>query len=921
MTNHKQIIIFTILLSALSLLGNAASLRLFYGIDFIFGSIAVMYAAMAFGRVSCAIVAIIGSAYTFNLWGHPYAIIIFTLEAIWFSTFWSQGKKNTVLVDTGYWLFIGVPLVLIFYVGFIGLKSEAAGIIALKQTLNGVFNALVANYIYYVTHVLWKKQERISIEALLFNIIIIITLLAGTIPAIISTNQTSTNLEHQVDKQLEAIARKTTQTLPSVNTKSTVSEFINSLSLPDDTAIAIIDKENKIIGRQGEIESHDPSPDSNVVTRKNGIKIWLPGTPTSILKQWRAGRYVKQVVVNDSNYFNSIIIEQKTKNVVNKIGQLRIELFITLALLLCTAIVLAFIVSRWLTIPINNLDKASLDFIKRITSGASVPFPKSNVLEFYSLSKSLSSMTSTISSHYKDLSTKKEYLEDVVDKNTDIMKRLSIVASRTTNSVVITDVHGYIEWVNNAFIKLTGYSFETAVGKKPGELLQGSETNPKTVKQISKKIALSQGFSEDIVNYTKDNVPYWVHIDCDPIEENGSVVGFIAIESDITLRKITEQDLRKRTTELNAVLDAATEISIVTTSPDGIITMFNAGAEKMLGYSSEEMVNKQSPAIIHLPSEVELRSLELSKELRSKIEGFRVFVTIPELKGSETREWTYVKKDGTHIIVQLSVTFMQSSNGEIIGYLGVAQDITERKKLEKLKNEFISTVNHELRTPLTSIGGTLKLINGGVAGEVSDKVKELIEIASRNTEQLNFLINDLLDMDKIASGQMVFHLETQPLMHIIEQSLISNQSYAKQYDVTLNLKQSVNDIMVNVDPDRLYQVLSNLLSNAAKFSHHGGIVDISTEVVDNEYIKISVQDYGIGIDETFQDQLFNKFSQEDNSDTRSKGGTGLGLAISRELINSMNGRVGFESIKNKGSVFWFELPILQEPATKILSQK
>jgi len=909
--NHKQILMFTVLLSALSLLGNTAKLPLFYGIDFIFGSIAVMYAAMAFGRLSCVIVAIIASAYTYYLWGHPYAIIIFTLEAIWFSTFWSQGKKNTVLIDTGYWLVIGIPLVLVFYVWFIGLSPEAAGIIAVKQTLNGVFNALIANYIYYATHVLWKKQERISIRALLFNIIITITLLSGTIPAIISSNQAATNLEQQVNNQLKAIAHRAKEILPSVSTKSAASKFINSLSLPDDTAIALIDKENKIIFQQGKIESHKLEPDSDVVTRKNGIKIWLPGTPSSILKQWRAGRYVKQLAINDSNYFSSIIIEQRTQNVVDAIGRLRVELFIILALLMLAAIALAFIVSRWLTIPVNNLDNASLEFIKHITSGENAALPQSNIMEFYSLSKSLSSMASKISDNYRELSTKKEYLEDVVDKNTDMLKRLSMVASRTTNSVVITDVHGDIEWVNDAFIRLTGYALESIIGKQPGRILQGRETNPETVKRISEKIASLQGFSEDIVNYTINNTPYWVHIDCDPIEENGNVVGFIAIESDVTLRKNTEQDLRKRTTELNAVLDAATEISVITTNHEGIITMFNAGSEKMLGYSSEEMVNKQSPAIIHLASEVELRGLELSRKLRSTIEGFRVFVTIPELEGSETREWTYVKKDGTHIIVQLSVTFMQSSKGEIIGYLGVAQDITERKKLEKLKNEFVSTVNHELRTPLTSIVGTLKLIKGGVVGEVSDKVKELIEIASRNSERLNFLINDLLDMDKIASGKMVFHLSTEPLMHIIEQSLINNQSYASQYDVTFNLKQRVDDIMVNVDPNRLYQILSNLLSNAAKFSHPGNTVDIIAELVDNNYIRISVQDYGSGIDDAFHEQIFNKFSQEDNSDMRTKGGTGLGLAITRELINSMDGKVGFKSKKNEGSIFWFELPIVQ----------
>ena len=906
---HKHVVILTLLLSLLALLGNANPLPLFYGIDFIFGSIAVMYAAMAFGRLSSLVVVIISSAYTYYLWGRPYAIIIFTLEAIWFSTIWTTGRKNTVLIDVGYWLVIGTPLVFLFYIKFIGLSFDEAGLIALKQTLNGVFNALVANYILWATHVFWKKQERISIRSLLFNIILTITLLAGTIPAIIGTNQTGKNYEQQVDKEINAITLTVINKLKAANESEIASLLNGGLSFSGDIAISVKDVNGKTIFQHGETMSDKEKPESILVTRNNDVKIWLPGSPSAVMKQWRAGRYIKQIYIKDNPNFSEVVVEKGTKNVVNAINHLKAELFLMLAILMCTAIVLAYFLSRWLTIPADNLDKASHELINSITSGKLIELPKSRIQEFYSLSSSLSLLASSAISHYKELHSEKELLEGVVDKNTDILKRLSVVASRTTNSVVITDVKGNIEWVNNAFVNLTGHSFEYAIGKRPGDILQGSETSLETVNAISKQLKSLRGFSEDIINYTKDGKPYWVHVDCDPIEENGNVVGFIAIESDITQRKNTENDLIKRTSELNAVLDAATEIAIITTSADGIITMFNAGAEKMLGYTADEMVNKQSPALLHLPSEVELRGLELSKIFKSNIEGFQVFITIPEKEGSETREWTYIKKDGSHIIVQLSVTFMQSDDGEIIGYLGVAQDITGRKKLEKLKNEFVSTVSHELRTPLTSIHGALKLISGGVAGEVPEKVKELIGMAEGNAQRLNRLINDLLDMDKIASGKLIFHFKTQLLMPIIEQSLVSNQSYANQYNVSLNIKQRIDGIKVNVDSDRLSQVLSNFISNAAKFSRSGDVVDILVSRED-ETIRVSVQDYGIGIDEAFHDHIFVKFSQEDTSAARSKGGTGLGLAISRELIASMDGKVGFESEKNKGSIFWLELPIV-----------
>jgi len=904
---HKQIVILTILLSFISLAGNAAKLPLFYGIDLIFGSIAVMYAVLTLNRFSVLVVVLIGSSYTYYLWGHPYAAFIFTLEAIWCATFWNKGRKNIVLVDAGYWLVLGIPLVFLFYIKFIGLSTEASGLIALKQTLNGIFNALIASSLFFAMHIFWKKKERIRIKPLLFNIILTITLLSGAIPAIISTNQTSKSHERQVDQELNAIAQTIAKQISRSNPNNLSNSESDAVFFSDEIAFVARSKTGNILLEHGEIKSDKAIPDSHIVTRDNGVKIWLPATSSSTMAQWASGRYVKQFSITDSPYFNTITVEKATKSIVDETHILKIELFSILALLMTTAIILAYYVSRWLTIPANDLDEASRLLMSNITSGKTIPLPKSNIYEFHSLSNSLSSMASSLSNHYKELNYKNEYLQDVVGKNTDLLKRLSMVASRTTNGVVITDIKGNIEWANDAFINLTGYSLEFLIGKSPGGILQGIATDQKTVKYISEKIKLLQGFSEDLINYKKDGAPFWVHIDCDPIVEDGKTIGFIAIQSDITQKKNVEQSLVKRTTQLNAVLDAATEISIITTDANGLITMFNAGAEKMLGYNADEMINKQTPAIIHLPSEITLRGFELSKKLRKNIEGFRVFVTIPELEGSETREWTYVKKDGSHIIVQLSITFMQSHTGEIIGYLGVAQDITDRKKIEKLKNELVSTVSHELRTPLTSINGTLKLINGGVVGKVPEKVSELIDIASVNTERLNKLINDLLDMDKIANGKIIFRNKYQLLMPIIEQSMLSNQGYAEQFNVSLHIKKRVSGIKVKFDSDRLSQVLSNFISNAIKFSHSGHTVDIIVETK-QQCVRVSVQDYGIGIDKMFYDHIFNKFSQEDTSEARSKGGTGLGLAISRELITRMDGKVGFDSEKNIGSTFWFELP-------------
>ena len=242
----------------------------------------------------------------------------------------------------------------------------------------------------------------------------------------------------------------------------------------------------------------------------------------------------------------------------------------------------------------------------------------------------------------------------------------------------------------------------------------------------------------------------------------------------------------------------------------------------------------------------------------------------------------------------------------------ITEDMSEQKKADRLKNEFISTVSHELRTPLTSISGALGLLANNAVGELPEKASKLANIAYRNSRQLTLLINDLLDIEKLAAGKMPFALRDCSLPLMIREAVENLAHYAGERRVRIHLDE-LADVRVHVDHQRFHQAVTNLLSNAIKFSPKDGRIDIFTER-HRDHIRLCIRDQGQGIAQEFRDQIFQKFSQADASDRRVSGGTGLGLAITRELMQNMEGSVDYESTPGEGALFWLELPIVNTTA-------
>lgn len=667
----------------------------------------------------------------------------------------------------------------------------------------------------------------------------------------------------------------------------------------------------------------------------------------------------------------------------------------------------------------------------------------------------------------------------------------------------------------------------------------------------------------EIVIRTHNQAPRVVLCNGERLEDSaGRSLGAVVTMSDITSLRHAYSDLNKTRAYLQSVIDSSVGVAIIATDTEGMITLFNPGAETLLGYSAEEMVGIHTPAVFHWAPEMEEQAARLSEEFEVPVKGFDALVEKARRGLPETLTWTYVRKDGQHRQVRLSVNAMRDQAGRINSFLGMAVDITERLRAEKearlaterfseafnsaalgmalvslegrwidvnealpslfgyareellatdfqslthpddldsdlallndllagrvnqyqmkkryyrkdgsiihallsvglvtddngkplhfvsqiqdvsgehhaveeleanrhflqelfdslvdavfvldtdtaiishneaaaelfelptnaigtslssrlpellgrltteevepaeqrthesllarwntslhiagkapiplelslsrargqydplhgwvlvardltesqrneqLKNEFVSTVSHELRTPLAAISGSLRLITGGAVGEVPERMNNMLRIAEQNSHRLIQLVNDLLDLNKLAAGEMDLNFQDADLASVIDQAIEQMQSFAEPYGVTLKHTGS-SEGRIHVDPPRLQQVLTNLISNACKHSPRGAEVAIHCESSTDGSVLVSVIDQGPGVPESFRSRIFERFAQADASDSRAKGGTGLGLAVTRELVERMGGVIGFESREGEGARFWFRFP-------------
>ena len=358
-------------------------------------------------------------------------------------------------------------------------------------------------------------------------------------------------------------------------------------------------------------------------------------------------------------------------------------------------------------------------------------------------------------------------------------------------------------------------------------------------------------------------------------------------------RRDAMERYRDLSTRQEAIFDSAKD-GMMLLDDAGVIQNLNPAAARMYGYAAEEMIGRSVAMLAEAPPSAEEVAQFLSQLPARDDEGF-----------GRVREFASRRKDGTVFPTDVAVSPVSLASGQ--SYVAIVRDITYRKQIEQMKTEFVSTVSHELRTPLTSIAGSLGLLRGGAVGAMPERAQRLVTIAHENSERLIRLINDILDVEKMESGKIVFDLRHVSLKTLLARAVESVHGFAAGFNVRLDLHPVPDDAAVVADEDRLMQVITNLLSNAAKFSPPGDVVEIWVTSSAHSH-RVTVADNGPGIPEAFRDRIFGKFAQADSSDNRQKGGTGLGLNIAREIVTRLGGSISFDSTPGEGTAFHVDLP-------------
>ena len=401
-------------------------------------------------------------------------------------------------------------------------------------------------------------------------------------------------------------------------------------------------------------------------------------------------------------------------------------------------------------------------------------------------------------------------------------------------------------------------------------------------------------------------------------DESGKISHILVTALDVTERRKLERLFAD-------VLEAATEQAIIGSDSDGLVTVFNVGAQRLLGYRPDEVKHRSTLTSFHDPAEIADRAAELGIA-----PGFEVIAGRARAGDTETREWTYVRKDGSHVPVSLTTNSIRDAAGEIVGFVGIARDVTadreatqalveayERERaaserlrqLDQVRSDFVSSVSHDLRTPLTSVLGYVEMLLDGDAGDLTPGQSRLLEVAHRNARRLLALVQDILLISRIDAGMFTLSRHPVSIDKVVNGALEAlGQPVGR--DVRISVATPDDPLIVEADTEQLERALTNLIGNAVKFTPDGGRV-VLTAAAESGMAVLRVSDTGVGIPVEELPRVFDRFFRSSRTQRQGIQGTGLGLAITKAIIEAHGGSIEAASEPGQGTTVSFTVPLAQ----------
>ncbi len=523
-------------------------------------------------------------------------------------------------------------------------------------------------------------------------------------------------------------------------------------------------------------------------------------------------------------------------------------------------------------------------------------------------------------------------------------QRLAVTLNSIGDAVIATDAHARVTLINPVAQKLTGWTLDQALGQ-PVDLvfrIISKATRQPSAVPVDKVLTLGtlQGLANHTVLISRNGPEYDIADSCAPIRDGaGRVMGAVLVFRNVTEEYAAQQALRQVSTLQNAIFNSA-NFSSIATDAQGVIQIFNVGAQRMLGYTAPEVINHITPANISDQQELVVRAAALSQENGTQIApGFEALVFKASRGIEDIYELTYIRKDGSRLPAVVSVTALRDQDEAIIGYLLIGTDNTarraaevERERLDQVlrdkntelesaraladkanqaKSDFLSSMSHELRSPLNAILGFAQLIESGTPEPTPAQRASIHQILSAGWYLLE-LINEVLDLALIESGRLSLSCEPVLLADVLEDCQTLVAPLAVKKEIHLHYPGFTTPCFVGADRTRLKQVLINLLSNAIKYNRQGGSVFVTCTERAMGHLRISVQDTGDGLVADKVSQLFQPFNRLGKEDSDEEG-TGIGLVVSKRLVEQMGGEIGVVSTVGSGSVFWIELNLVSAP--------